>query len=168
MQSINKWSSGWVIHFPAKVIFWPLIIFRLSKLYICEYCLKYMKSRNCLQRHMVSYPSRPFSSHLILQNHPKLNWEFSLHDWRWEVHRWNSRWPYFKFFVVDITALHWDLVSLSHLYSSQVSCEWCFLWQLGSSANVFESDPVKQKWSYTTTVQDPFHCLTDIAKVGSL
>lgn len=34
-------------------------VYRLPKLYICEYCLKYMKSRNILQRHMVSTNQKP-------------------------------------------------------------------------------------------------------------
>lgn len=36
---------------------------RLGRLYMCEFCLKYMKSQTILRRHMVSCPGLGFRDH---------------------------------------------------------------------------------------------------------
>ena len=60
-MALNHTKFGKVLEFllfifdSAAFHFCDTLFFcRLPKLYICEYCLKYMKSRSVLQRHMVS------------------------------------------------------------------------------------------------------------------
>lgn len=38
---------------------------QLAKLYLCEFCLKYVKSQTILRRHMVSSPHLPFRGLII-------------------------------------------------------------------------------------------------------